>query len=72
MKSSKGHAPANKAGGMAAHNPASPGNNPTTSRTVDTGFGGNGAKHMKAEEGKGARQFDGNKSRPPCKPEGCC
>jgi len=70
MEHSKGKAPGNKAGGMRAHLPASPGNNPMASRKCDLSFGGNAAKHLKTQSGKGQRQFDGNKSRPPAYPEG--
>ena len=70
MEMSKGKTPSNKAGGMKAHLPASPGNNPTVSRKCDTSFGGNASSHLSTQEGKGARQFDGNKSRPPAEPSG--
>jgi hypothetical protein len=38
MKMTKGHEPNSKGGGMKAHNPASPGNNPTTSRECGKDF----------------------------------
>jgi len=40
MKMTKGHEPNSKSGGMKAHNPPAPGNNPTTSKTPGTSFSG--------------------------------
>jgi len=40
MKMSKGGTPANKPGGMQAHLGASPGNNPTASKSPNLGFSG--------------------------------
>ena len=40
MNMTKGKHPTEKKGGMRAHLPASPGNNPTTSKTPGTEFSG--------------------------------
>lgn len=40
MKMTKGNEPTSKSGGMRAHLPPSPGNNPTVSKTPGTGFSG--------------------------------
>jgi len=38
MKMTKGHEPNSKKGGMKSHNPASPGNNPETSKSPNLEF----------------------------------
>lgn len=53
----KGNEPTSKSGGMNAHLPASEGNNPTASRSVNTEFGGKASKHLGQSCGK-----KGNKS----------
>lgn len=40
MKMTKGHEPTSKSGGMKSHLPASPDNNPTTSRECGKEFSG--------------------------------
>ena len=65
MKMTKGNEPTSKKGGMKAHLAASPGNNPTASRSVNTGFSGKAGKHMGA-----SKSIDARKSRPSLTP-GC-
>lgn len=60
MKMSKGSEPSNKSGGMKSHIPASPGNNPGTSKSCDLSFssknksaGSTSARHHTAADKSG-------------------
>ena len=57
MAMTKGNEPTSKAGGFKAHNPASPNNEPTTSRKPGTDFGGNAAKHLSNPSGMKGNKF---------------
>lgn len=57
MKMSKGSEPVTKSGGMRAHIPASPGNNPTCSNKGGCEFGGNASKHLSNPSGKKGNKY---------------
>lgn len=57
MKMTKGHEPNSKGGGMKSHNPASPGNNPTTSRECGCEF----SSHKKPSGSSSSRHHTASK-----------